>query len=159
MFLLDQAHTLCIESEEHMPETTTTKALIMKLHEPDKSMEQILESAVVVSWADLSRGGRLGLIDVEYGFAPSGTLDYLQVWSSRKRGYWLLACTYRMSPSQSQDTGVHFDNGYKSERLAHILEVVMQHQNLFVLPQNLGRQDCSRSKRPRRRKAKQQQPR
>jgi hypothetical protein len=45
-----------------------------------------------------------------------------------------------MSASQSHDIGIHFDNGYESERLAHILEVVMQHQSLFALPQNLGRQ-------------------
>jgi hypothetical protein len=123
-----------------MPETTTTKAVIMKLHEPNKSIEQILESAVVANWTDLMPGGRSGLIHIEYGFALNGTLDYLQVWSSRKRGYWLLACTYWMSPSQSHGTGVYFDNGYKSEGLAHIFEVVMQHQNLFGLPPNLGRQ-------------------
>src|SRR4030095_9337740 len=123
-----------------MPETTTTKAVIMKLHEPNESMEQILESAVVANWADLMPGGKSGFIYIEYCFAPNGTLDYLQVWSSRKPGYWLLACSYWMSPSQSHDTGVHFDNGYKSEGLAHIFEVVMQHQNLFALPQNLGRQ-------------------
>jgi hypothetical protein len=35
---------------------------------------------------------------------------------------------------------VRFDNGYESEELAHILEFVMQHQNSFVLPPNLGRQ-------------------
>ena len=38
------------------------------------------------------------------------------------------------------DTGVHFDNGYESEGLAHILEFVMQHQDSFVLPPNPGRQ-------------------
>jgi hypothetical protein len=112
----------------------------MKLHEPNENMEQILESAVVANWTDLMPGGRSGLVHIEYGFAPNGTLDYLQVWSSRKRGYWLLACTYRMSPTQSPGAGVYFDNGYKSEGLAHIFEVVMQHQNLFALPLNLGRQ-------------------
>jgi len=45
-----------------------------------------------------------------------------------------------MSPSQSHESGVYFDNGYQSEGLAHILDVVMQHQNLFALPHNLGRQ-------------------
>ena len=78
------------------------------------------------------------MIHIEYDFAPSGTLDRLQVWSSIKRGYWLLACTYRTA-SHSHATGIHFDNGYESEGLVHILEVLMQHQNLFALPQNLGR--------------------
>ena len=45
-----------------------------------------------------------------------------------------------MSPSQSHGTGVYFDNGYKSEGLARIFEVVMQHQSMFALPPNLGRQ-------------------
>jgi hypothetical protein len=122
-----------------MPESTPKKAaVIVKLHEQDESLERILEAAVVVSWVELMRG-RSGLIHIEYGFAPNATLDHLQVWSSIKRGYWLLACTYWMSASQSHDAGVHFDNGYESEDLAHILEVVMQHQNLFSLPHNLGR--------------------
>jgi len=62
------------------------------------------------------------------------------LWSSVTRGHWLLACEYWMSPSTFHQTGVHFDNGYRSECLAHTLEFVMQHQNSFVLPQNRGRQ-------------------
>jgi hypothetical protein len=52
-------------------------------------------------------------------------------------GFWL---EYWMSPSTFHGTGVRFDNGYESEELAHILEFMMQHQNSFVLPPNLGRQ-------------------
>jgi hypothetical protein len=111
----------------------------------NQSLDQILESAIVVSWADLMRGTQAGadeagLIHVEYGFAPGGTLDYLKVWSSLTRGHWLLACEYWMSPSTFHSTGISFDNGYQSEGLAHILGFIMQHQDAFVLPQNLGRQ-------------------
>ena len=106
----------------------------------NQSLERILESAIVVSWADLMRGGPSGLIHIEYGFAPTGTLDYVQVWSSISRGQWLLACEYWMSPSIFHGTGVRFDNGYHSEGLAHILEAVMQHQMAFSLPVDLGRQ-------------------
>lgn len=109
----------------------------MKLYQ-DQNLERVLESAVVVSWADLMRGGQSGLIHIEYGFSPSGTLDSLQVWSSITRGYWLLACSYWMSASKLHDSGVHFDNGYQSEGLARILAVVMQHQHAFALPPNLG---------------------
>jgi hypothetical protein len=112
--------------------------IIMNLHEQDEHFEQILEAAIVANWADLMRGDGSGLVHMEYGLAPDAKLDYLQVWSSIRRGYWLLACTYWMSASQSHGAGVYFDNGYKSESLAHILEVVMQHQNLFGLPQNRG---------------------
>jgi hypothetical protein len=45
-----------------------------------------------------------------------------------------------MSASESHEAGVHFDNGYKSDSLAHNLEVLMQHQNAFALPHNSGRQ-------------------
>ena len=45
-----------------------------------------------------------------------------------------------MSPSKFHDKGVHFDNNYASEGLANTLDFVMQHQNVFVLPENLGRQ-------------------
>ena len=76
----------------------------MKLNQ-DQNLERILESAVVVSWTDLLRGDKSGLIHIEYGFAPSGTLDYLQVWSSITRGYWLLACSYWMSASQLRIPG------------------------------------------------------
>jgi signal transduction histidine kinase len=85
------------------------------------------------------RGDKSGLIHIEYGFAPSGTLDYLQVWSSINRGYWLLACSYWMSASQLHDPGIHFENEFQSQGLADILAVVMQHQSAFDLPPNLGR--------------------
>jgi hypothetical protein len=110
----------------------------MKPYE-NQSLERILESAILVSWADLMRGAQTGLIHIEYGFAAGGTLDYLQVWSSITRGHWLLACGYRMSASKFHGTGVHFDNQYQSEGLAHILEFVMQHQTAFVLPPDCGR--------------------
>lgn len=103
-------------------------------HNENRSLERILESAIVVSWADLMRGTEAGLIHIEYGFAPDATLDYLKVWSSITRGHWLLACEYWMSASTCHSTGVRFENGYESEGLAHILESAMQHQNSFVLP-------------------------
>ena len=107
---------------------------------PNGNLERILESAVVISWADLTHGTPTGLIHIEYGFAACGTLDYLKVWSSISRGHWLLACEYWMSANAFHGAGVGFENGYKSEGLAHVLEVAMQHQNSFVLPPNLGRQ-------------------
>jgi hypothetical protein len=105
----------------------------------NQNFDQILESAVIANWADLMRGAQSGLIHVEYGFVPAGTLDYLQVWSSITRGHWLLACAYRMSASTFHGNGVYFENGYVSEGVAHILELVIAHQNAFALPPNLGR--------------------
>jgi hypothetical protein len=106
----------------------------------NQSLERAIESAIVVSWTDLMHGAQTGLIHVEYGFAPTGTLDYLKVWSSITRGRWLLACGYWMSANTFHSIGIRFENGYQSEGLARILEFVMQHQNSFLLPPNLGRQ-------------------
>lgn len=111
----------------------------MKL-DANQNLERVLESAAVVSWADLMLGAQTGLIHIEYGFAASDTLDYLKFWSSITRGHWLLACEYWMSASKFHRTGIHFDNGYQSEGLAHILESVMQRQTDFSLPTDLGRQ-------------------
>jgi hypothetical protein len=107
---------------------------------PSGELDRILESAVVISWADLTRGTPTGLIHIEYNFAAGGTLDYLKVWSSLTRGHWLLACQYWMSANTFHGAGVGFENGYKSDGLAHILEITMEHQTWFVLPANLGRQ-------------------
>jgi len=104
------------------------------------NLDQILQCAVIVSWADLMHEAPSGLIHIEYAFAPAGTLDYLKVWSSLTRGHWLLACEYWMSESPFHGVGVRFDNGYESEGLSNILQRVMQHQASLVLPANLGRQ-------------------
>ena len=44
-----------------------------------------------------------------------------------------------MAASKFHGAGVHFENGYQSQGLANILELVMQHQNSFVLPPDRGR--------------------
>jgi hypothetical protein len=107
---------------------------------PNGNLERILESAVVKHWADLTSGTPTALIHIEYGFADGGTLDYLKVWSSLSRGHWLLACEYWMSANTFHAAGVSFSNGYQSEELTRILQLVMQRQSSFVLPANLGRQ-------------------
>src|ERR1700747_1046383 len=88
------------------------------------SLEQTPESAVVAFWTDLTRGAKAGLVHIEYSFAAGGTLDYLKFWSSISRGHWLLAVEYWASPSKSHSTGVHFENGYESEPLKHVLDWV-----------------------------------
>jgi hypothetical protein len=103
-------------------------------------MDRVLEAAVIVNWADLMPGTRPGLIHIECDCAPDGGIKDLQLWSSVTKGYWLLACTYSMIDTPLHGSGVHFDNGYKSERLAQILEMVMQHQSAFDLLRGFGGQ-------------------
>jgi len=107
---------------------------------PNGNLERILQSSVFISWAELTRGSRMGLIQIEYGFTAGGTLEFLRIWSSLTRGRWLLTCEYWMSADRFHSAGIRFHNGYRSEVLKHNLEVAMQHQNSFVLPPNLGRQ-------------------
>ena len=47
--------------------------------EAAQNLDRILESAIVVYWADLLHDIETGLLHIEYGFATSGTLDYLKV--------------------------------------------------------------------------------
>jgi hypothetical protein len=105
----------------------------------NQNLDQALKAAVVASWSDLMRGAQTGLVHIEYAFASGGALDSLQVWSAISRGHWVLACSCWMPDSAFHRGGVYFENGYESEGLAHILESVMQHQDAFTLPQNLGR--------------------
>jgi hypothetical protein len=53
-----------------------------------------------------------------------------------------------MFASKSHSSGMRFDNGYHSEGLAHTLEFVMQSQNAFALPLNLGRPGLLQIPRP-----------
>jgi len=113
---------------------------------PDKAQnfEQILESAIVLAWPELMPGPHVhdapdGLVHIEYAFTPGGMLDDLQIWSATSRGIWYLACEFFMSASDHHGAGIRFVNGYQSKELAHILELVMQHQDSFALPQNIGR--------------------
>jgi hypothetical protein len=76
-----------------------------------QSLDGILECAIVVSWPDFTRGAKIGLIHIEYGFAPTITLDYVKVWSSKARGHWLPACEYWTSANRIPGSGVRFDNG------------------------------------------------
>jgi len=120
---------------------------VMKLSE-NQSLEQMLESAIVASWEDLTNGAQPELIHIEYNFSAGGTVDDLRIWSSLTRGHWLLVCEYWMSASDSHNSGMRFDNGYHSEGLAHTLEFVMQRQNAFALPPNLGRPGLLQIPRP-----------
>ena len=92
-----------------------------------------------MSWADLMHDADSGLIHIDYGFSPRDSIEYLKLWSSKTRGHWYLACEYWMSCSTFHPSGIHFENGYKSDDLAHNLELIMQHQDAFSPPPNLGR--------------------
>jgi len=102
------------------------------------NFDQILESAVVSSWASLMCGTESGSIHIEYDVTPSGALEFLQIWSCISRGHWLLVCEYQRAALESRG-GLRFHNGYQSEDLARILEALIAHPKAFILPQKLDR--------------------
>jgi hypothetical protein len=104
-----------------------------------QTLDQVLESAIIVSWEDLAKASQSALLHLEYASGPDGSLEYLKVWSSATRGQWQLACEYWMSVSAFHDKGVRFENGFRSEALRENLELIMQHQLAFSPSLNSGR--------------------
>lgn len=94
-------------------------------------IDQILESAVVLSWKELLKRSSTAVIQVEYATAPEPSLQYLKMWLSTTRGQWDLFCEYWMSPGTSSipAIGLTFSNGHYSAHLAQMLEVVMPDRN------------------------------
>lgn len=94
---------------------------------------RVLESAVVLSWKDLLRPSKKGLVHVEYGTAPEPSLQYLKIWLSTTEGRWNLICEYWMSSGSSRvpAAGLTFSNGYHSADLALMLERMMQRHDGF----------------------------
>ena len=120
---------------------------------PNRNLERILESAVVISWAVLTGGTPTGLIHIEYGFAAGGTLDYLKVWSSLTRGHWLLACEYWMS-----------ENAFTVPVLLSIMDtnpkdwltfwnLLCNTRTRLSFPRTVGGRDCSRFQRLRQKRS------
>ena len=72
----------------------------MKTNE-SQILERILESAVIVSWADLMRGAQAGLVHIEYGLRCGrhfGLPEVLVIQKPRSFGFWRLS-TGRPLPS------------------------------------------------------------
>jgi len=95
-------------------------------------INDVLESAVVLSWQELLKGMRPGLIQVEYGTAPESSLQYVKMWRSPTRGIWDLICEYWISPGMMAGRpamGLTFRNGYHSAELTEILQEMMLHRD------------------------------
>lgn len=102
----------------------------------DITLDQILESAVVLSWKDLLPGTRTSLVHVEYRLGPGGSLEFLKVWSSITRGHQYLVCEWNPSAAANH---VSFSNDFYSKDLAHMLESIIQHQAVFFKDLTLHR--------------------
>jgi hypothetical protein len=92
--------------------------------------DRILECAVMLSWLDLMQNSR-GHVHIECTAAADRSLEYLKVWTSTLRGRWSLACEYWMEAHIPIAAGITYSNGYASDTLSGMLQLIMQHQQLF----------------------------
>jgi hypothetical protein len=93
-------------------------------------LEQMLESAVVLSWKDLMDSSD-GRIQIEFRASTTGSVEYVKVWASgTTRGHWSLIC-------ESQGAGpnpprrMDFSNKFHSGFLAQTLEYVLANPSQF----------------------------
>jgi hypothetical protein len=101
------------------------------------SIDEMLQSAVTLSWQDLSQTKEKGLISIEY--APGSPLEYLKIWNLASKGSWDLICEYWMASQSSPGTAkLKFSNGYGSAILAKTLNMIMQRQGDFTSSQRPG---------------------
>jgi hypothetical protein len=95
-------------------------------------ISSILESVMVLGWADLMKENPSGLLHVEYWTGPDYFIEHLMVLSSGVRGYWQLVCEYWDSALWSHEPGLSFGNGRSSALVTEMLEFVMDHQDAFL---------------------------
>jgi hypothetical protein len=107
--------------------------------QPNQSLDQMLESGIVVSWNDLMPVGTSGKVHVKYRFAVDHSLANLQVWTSEIRGHWLLVCEYAGVPSTNKEIHLTFSNNYHSDLLTQFLQFVVEHQHEFARAPELNR--------------------
>jgi hypothetical protein len=103
------------------PEVPTTPSA------PPQSLDQLLNSAVVLNWDALIQSSTPGRVRVEYHVGTDGALEYLKLWSVSQE-YWSLICEYSVHPGWSD--GPRFCNGFHSRSLSRLLQSIMMNQAL-----------------------------
>lgn len=96
-------------------------------------LDSVLADAIVLNWNDLMPESKAGLIHIEYHVDCHGSVEFMKVWASTTWGYWNLICQQWMRGDPSGQSGLHFNNGYKSDGLAKALNSIMQQQEKFRL--------------------------
>ena len=94
---------------------------------PPQSLDQLLNSAVVLNWNVLIQSSTPRRVRVEYHVGADGALEYLKLWSVSQE-YWSLICEYSVHPGWSD--GPRFCNGYHSRSLSRLLQSIMMNQTL-----------------------------
>jgi hypothetical protein len=97
-------------------------------------LDKAFQFAVILAWEDLKKSAAPCSVRVEYRRAPGTSLDYLNVWSVRADGRQDLVCDYWTWTSAAHPGGIRFRNGCHSDKLAQILDFIMENQERFTRP-------------------------
>jgi hypothetical protein len=96
------------------------------------TLGQILRCAAVLSWSQLLRDAKDGLLHLEYRLGAGGWLQSVTVLACRTPGCWTTVCEYWTQSSGSHARGLRFTDGEKSEKLARHLGFIMLHESRFA---------------------------
>jgi|SRR5579864_5271806 len=108
-------------------------------HAPQQSFARLLKSAVIMNWTDLISADQSGVVHVDCRFGDEEEVDHLTIWVATERGEWRLAGEYSKSRTKKSLSGMSFEGGYRSEKLACTLDTIFGHQHSFAPLPNPGR--------------------
>ena len=101
-------------------------------------LDATLADALVLNWSDLMPELTSGLIHIEYHVGTGAAIEFVKVWAAPTRGQWDLVCEHFVLQSTASKSGLRFANGYKSEGLEKMLDLIMQHQEIFQVGSRAG---------------------
>ena len=94
--------------------------------------DKAFQFALILAWEDLMKVSKPCSARVEYLCEPGTALDYVSVWSVRASGQQDLVCDYWTWPSSAHPSGVRFRNGYCSDQLARMIDLIMNNPDQFT---------------------------
>jgi len=96
------------------------------------NLGQILRCAAILSWGELMRNARDGMLQLEYRLVPGGWLQSVKVSASRTPDCWTTVCEYWLQSAISHVKGLSFGKGEKSAKMARHLGFIMMNESKFA---------------------------
>ena len=95
------------------------------------TIDRILECAVYLNWKDFASDSSPMAVRMEYRTGTTQSLKCLKLWSSASRSHWKFVCEYWTQPNPIQRQGITFSKSHSSPGFTRMLDVIMQHQEVF----------------------------
>jgi hypothetical protein len=92
-------------------------------------LDELLASAVILSWSDLMPETTSGIIHIECHVDRLGSVEFLTVWASVLRDDWKLVSEHWMRWDASHGNGIFSNKRYRSGALDDRLGMLMKYQN------------------------------